>query len=118
MKKSVILMYVFWLVVLAIQIIDIYVFGSKSNNIYDAITLFIMAFFIYYWFITDAGELNIIPSAGLKVSVVLIAFVALPYYLLKYKGFKRTLISFSKVAGFIIIIVAIQYSLNMLGLYA
>ena len=109
MKKSTILMYLFWLLMISISIFDILVFGNKSNPAYDISTIIITTFVMYYWFVTDASELNITPSVGLKISVICVSIIALPYYLFKYKGFKNTLIAFSKVIGFIIISLAAIY---------
>ena len=53
----------------------------------------------YVWFVEDAKELGIIPSKALIIGVITGASICIPYYLLRYKGLKRSLFSFGKFTG-------------------
>lgn len=118
MKKSTILMYVVWLAMLAIYFIDPFFRGYKFENVYFVSTSLVLTFLIFYWFVTDASEMQITPSAGLKIGVIAVAFMALPYYLIRYKGFKRSLLSFVKFFGFVALFLATTYLLDLSGLPA
>lgn len=48
--------------------------------------MFLYTAMIFGWFLTDARERGMKPSTGLKISVVALSLVALPYYKFRYFG--------------------------------
>lgn len=57
----------------------------------------------YIWFIEDAKELGMIPSKALTFGIVIGASICIPYYLLRYKGLKRSLFSLGKFVGLFVV---------------
>ena len=109
-------MYIFWIALLAIYFIDPFFVGSKFLNIYKISTMLLSTFLIFSWFMYDARENNIFPSGSLKLSVIVLGIVAVPYYIFRYKGLKRGLFSLAKFIGFLIGAIAISFVAGELGL--
>lgn len=116
MKKCTSTMYLFWFVMLVFNYTDIYFLGSRYEVIYFASTALITVFLVFSWFLSDAGENDVIPSTGLKLGVIVIPFITIPYYLLKYKGLKRSCISIVKFVAFLMAVMGVVYLISELGI--
>ena len=76
-----------------------------EQSFYDAYVLIqipVLMFFTFAWFVTDARNLDIQPSYGLKIGVVFLSIIFIPFYLVKYKGWKKSLVSFGKFFALLI----------------
>ena len=102
-QKSTILMLVFWLSV---------VITSSFNSQFQAeigllTSQLLMVVFLYaasyVWFIEDAKSSGYVPSKALMFGVSTAASICIPYYLLRHKGFKRSLLSVGKFAGLFVV---------------
>ena len=105
-------MYVFWLMMLTFAYLDVKFDGSKNETAYFVTTIVITTFVIFYWLLEDAKDINVTPSSSLKIGVIAISFIAVPYYLIKYKGIKRASLSFAKFSGFILVFGIITYIID------
>ena len=97
LKTSTKLMYLFWVFSIFLMVMDNHPknFPLLPAN-YFLVTTIASGLLVFAWFLADAKELDIRPSPLLKVSVVACAGLAVPYYLIKYKGQKQFLKSFGK----------------------
>ena len=96
-------MYVFW-----VTLIVTTAFTTKFQTEISQLSsqLFIIIFIYaatYIWFIEDAKEMGLVPSKALIFGVVTGASICIPYYLLRYKGLKRSLLSVGKFAGLFVV---------------
>jgi hypothetical protein len=99
MKKNKLYLLLFWVSVLAMDLIELFfTVDSSELSAYSIVTTFILSFIMFAWFMADAEEIGLTPSYGLKVAVVTLSFAALPYYLIRYKGWARGLFSMLKFA--------------------
>lgn len=57
------------------------------------LTIVLGSFFIFYWLMLDAQFRNYHVSTALKIFTLLLAIVAVPYYLIKTRG-KKAWLSF------------------------
>lgn len=69
---------------------------------YLIISTLVILFIMFAWFVTDAKETGIKPSIWLKIGVIFIALIFIPYYLVKYKGWNRSYKSFALFFAFAI----------------
>lgn len=95
-------MWLFWLMLLAFGLFDPYVSNYLDQDAYVLTSSFIITACLFAWFIFDARESNYSPSKGLKIAVIAVGVLAIPYYVVKAKGFKRALISLATFLGFAI----------------
>jgi len=80
-----------------------YLLSEKSfYGAYALVSTITLLFLMFAWFISDARELGIKPSAGLKLGVILAGVIFIPYYLVKYKGRQRSYKSFITFLAFLI----------------
>lgn len=87
MKRSHVLAIVFWLVVLGTLLIEVgFNYCWASSDAYRFSSLFIFTSVIFFWFLLDARERSVSPSTALKIFVVALSAVALPYYKFRYLG--------------------------------
>jgi hypothetical protein len=99
LRKNTILMFIFWITVI--------VTSTFTARFHAEISLFNSQLLIivftyaatYIWFIEDAKELGLAPSKALTIGVIISGSICVPYYLLRYKGFKRSLYSLGKFVG-------------------
>ena len=92
-------MYVFWVSVVVTTAFTA-LLQTEINQFSSQLLMIIFTYAAtYIWFIEDAKELGIIPSKALMIGVIAGASISIPYYLLRYKGFKRSLLSAGKFAG-------------------
>ncbi len=102
MKQSTIYMLVLWGLVFLSTPFDYLLEDKSFYNAYVFTSSIILLFIIFAWFISDARELGVKPSNGLKIGVILLAVIFVPYYLVKHKGWHRSFKSFVKFLAFLI----------------
>ena len=108
MKKSQILMYAFWVCFLLLSLLDLFQLQpTNDGGVYTLASGIFCAILILMWLNADSQEIGVRVSPLLKVGTVVFAGVAVPVYLIKYKGLRRSLKSFSKFLGFLIAFFAI-----------
>jgi hypothetical protein len=108
-------MYIFWIASLAIYFIDPFFADSKFLNVYKISTILLSTFLIFLWLMYDARENQIFPSGSLKLSVIVLGIIAVPYYIFRYKGLKRGFVSLAKFVGFLIGAILITVVAGELG---
>jgi len=76
-----------------------------SDNYYNyyLISTIILTLIAFTWFLADANDLNYTPSTLLKIGVIAAGIFVLPYYIIKFKGWRRSMVSFGKVFVFILL---------------
>ena len=99
MKRSTLLLLAFWAIMLGFGLIELLNESVSNNEAYIAISSILTMFIILVWFVEDAREINHTPSLLLKLGVVFLCFISVPYYLIRYKGWKRSLRSFITFLG-------------------
>jgi hypothetical protein len=114
-KSSTIWMFVFWVVQAIFIVIDNLFHSLAVSDNYNIATIFISTTLIFIWFLYDARDIKHSPSHFLRISVILIAFISIPYYLIRYKGLVRSLLSFVKFLGFVLGIAAISMLVRSLS---
>jgi len=114
MKNNTKFMFVFWGVLMVIAYLDHLFVGGKFESGYNLITIAIAAFFMFAWFLYDARENQIDPSPLLKISVVAFGFIAVPYYLFRYKGIKKAGFGVLKFVGLLMVYVAFVLGVEFL----
>jgi hypothetical protein len=105
-------MFAFWAVVFVSGLLDHVFMSGPHAQIYFLAAMLTTTVFMFGWFVTDASEMGRRPSWGLKVAVLMFGFIAIPYYLLRYKGPRRTLLSISKFSAFLLVYLVYQVTLN------
>jgi len=86
-RSSRILAFLFWLIVfISLLVEDVFRFSWTTGGEYEAAAVLIYASSIFIWFLADARERGIDPSGGLKLAVVALAAIAVPYYKFRYFG--------------------------------
>ena len=89
-------MYVFWIAIIVTSTFNA-LFQGEINQMASQLLTIVMGYSAsYIWFVEDAKVLGLNPSKALRVGVVTGASICIPYYLLRYKGFKRSMHSVSK----------------------
>ncbi len=56
---------------------------------YFTVTTLILVLIVFWWFLTDARLRNVKPSTGLKIAVVALSAIAIPYYRIRHTGWKN-----------------------------
>lgn len=110
MKKSTFWMLAFWVVQ------TLFSFFEMNNENYDPIyyygALLSTTVFSYMWFLADAHDSKYNTSFDLKVCVFIFNVIAIPYYLIKYKGWHRAFISFVKFFIFLVLQLVVVLSFS------
>jgi hypothetical protein len=102
-QRSTILMFVFWVSVVVTTAFTA-LFQAEINQLSSQLLVIIFTYAAtYIWFIEDTKELGLIPSKVLTIGVITGASICIPYYLLRYKGLKRSLLSVGKFAGLFVV---------------
>jgi hypothetical protein len=97
MTKSKKLMILFWGLAIVFDLIfESPVTLPLADYPFSVLTSFCLSFIMFAWFMADSEEINLRPSYGLKVAIVAFAYLALPYYLIRYKGWSRGVIAIAK----------------------
>jgi hypothetical protein len=74
-----------------------------DNYLISVLTSLCLSFTMFAWFMADAAEINLKPSYALKMGIVAFGYIALPYYLIRYKGWLR---GFMAIAKFLVYLFA------------
>ncbi|MGR9053927.1 MAG: hypothetical protein ACU84J_14875 [Gammaproteobacteria bacterium] len=126
MKKNTFWMLVFWGFQFFLEFMAVFIESGFPVDTHSRTLFYIVVYpqaFYYltvpvsltlliFWFIADAWESDYGVSYGVKQGALFFSGLAIPYYLIKYKGWKRSLISFAKFFGFIIAYFAYSYFLE------
>ncbi len=96
MKLSLKLTIAFWLILVLLDLLSRLVIPPGYRELFALSTSFVLLGVMFAWFLADARENRFSVSYGLKIMVVALPFVTLPYYLFRYKGYQRALISLGK----------------------
>ena len=105
-------MLAFWALMVLFGYLDILFGNSEYWNEYSVTSMLICTAAIFLWFLEDAKEIGKKPTIALKIGVVVAAIIAIPYYLLRYKGWRRSVASFAKFAGFTLMLIGYEYGLE------
>ena len=110
LRTSLNLACVFWAVLFLMATVDVFIASSTTVDenfgwilIYRLAQVVITPLLALVWFTADAEEQNHHPSTLFRVFVLLLGALAIPIYLLRVKGVKRTLLSFG-MFGFMLAI--------------
>ena len=85
-----------------------------AGNYYLGTTLAATAL-VLGWFLADSSELGVKTSPLLKTGVVALAIVAVPYYLLRYKGWRQSLKSFGIFSVFFVGYLVVLFAFEFVG---
>lgn len=94
MKNNVLLMLIFWGLLIIFGLLD--PFLSHYDQTYFLITTVVITLSIFAWFLADVHENNFPVGRAMKVFVLALSFIAVPIYLIRYKGWKVAMKSFGK----------------------
>jgi hypothetical protein len=109
MKKSKKLMLVFWVTAILLDLAEFFYASDSSDlNPYAVASTFVLSFIMFAWFIADADDIRHKPSYGLKLAIVSLSFLAIPYYLIRYKGWGRALLSMTRFVLILFIYFAVM----------
>ena len=87
MKLSHVLAIVFWLVLLATLLAkEVFYFEWSYTEEYRLSSIFVFAFVLFGWFLADTKERGLKTSMPLKMAVVAVGALAVPYYKFRYIG--------------------------------
>ena len=89
-------MFLFWLVVIASACVNQQLNADGHNVVILVFVMMLIYAAVYSWFIQDAKDIGVRPSKALQFGVIVGASLCVPYYLVRYKGWKRSCISFLK----------------------
>jgi hypothetical protein len=64
---------------------DVFVFGWTKTTAYHSSSFLGTTVLMFGWFLADAKERDFVPSIWLKIAVVAVGVIALPYY--KFRNF-------------------------------
>lgn len=102
-------MFLFWgLIGLSTYMAALFADANYTNY---PLASFLLSITTFAWFLTDTREYGYKVSWILKLMVILLPPIAVLYYLFKYKGFKRTLLSIVKFFGFLFVYLLFLYVL-------
>lgn len=98
---------------------DVFNFSWTMTAAYEALRLVCAAVLVFGWFLADAKEREFEPSIWLKIAVVGIGLIALPYYKFRYFGVRAgfTFIGIVLLAFIATLAVALFVDYLMLGRY-
>lgn len=107
MSNSTRLMWLFWIVILLMSVLEPYLLNAIEPKAWMMISTLITLALMFMWFVADARDVGYQASRLLKVCVIAVGVIAIPYYLIKAKGLKRASLSFLKTLGFVVALIAI-----------
>ena len=92
----------FWVAFGIIMVLDVaYTPGFGESGLAFAQSLY-LALLMFGWYLADSNENEVPRSMGLNIAVILIGFIALPYYRFRYFGARRGFIFLATlIAAFI-----------------
>ena len=100
-------MILFWVVLTILGLLDPYFLGKPYEQNYYIFSILISTILMFSWFLSDIRDNNFVVGRILKVAVLFIGILALPIYIIKYKGWKTALKSFGKFVLFFVIYLGI-----------
>jgi hypothetical protein len=116
MKHSTKLALAVWVFLALVVILEeVFHFDWMTSSAYSYGTILIGAVLVFTWFLADTREHGIDASPILKVMVVAIALVAVPYYRFRYMGAKRGFIFVGKVLGGFVALVVFATAAILIG---
>lgn len=101
--KRVAAMWAVWLVLFLAIWIGSSSLAAEHQEVWYWTTAFILNPIIWLWWWLDAGHEGHPRSTVMGSAILVWPPVAVPVYLLKYKGWKRSLLSLLKFLGFLIV---------------
>lgn len=101
----------FWSGLTLIGGLDPLVSRAPMSGLFHFATVLGISMLFFAWFMADARDLGLAPSRALQVGVLSVAVVAIPYYLLRYKGLRRSAVSILKFAAFLSVSLISQLAL-------
>lgn len=97
MTNSKKLMILFWVQAILFDLIAHSPFISPQTSYqFSVLASICLSFTMFAWFMADAQEIKLKPTYSLKVAIVAFGYIALPYYLIRYKGWLSGLGSIAK----------------------
>ena len=96
-------MLVFWLSVVITSTFNSHFQAEIAPLTSQLLTVVFLYAASYAWFIEDARSLGFAPSKAMLFGVLTAASICIPYYLLRRKGIKRSLLSVGKFAGLFVV---------------
>jgi hypothetical protein len=99
MKRSTVLMCVFWGTVIIVSASSNALHATATVLQVQFLTIILIYASAYNWFIQDTKENGLVPSKGLQFGVATAASLCVPYYLIRYKGWKRASYSAVRFSG-------------------
>jgi len=95
-------MLLFWVTVIVVSVFV----TSHKHSLSPLTSQLVIVIFTYaatyIWFMEDVKDTGLIPSKALILGVVTAASICVPYYLVRYKGMKRALLSATRFTGLFI----------------
>lgn len=117
MKKKPALTILVWVLMFLSALLDEMLPAAIVNSPeYFLSAMVIMVFSIYAWFLADAEEIGFKPSFGLKIGVIAIAVIAIPYYRFKHTGFKKGMLFIVKIIG-ILLFISFLFGIFLMVIY-
>jgi hypothetical protein len=88
-----------WTILLLSMVLDQTLpYAWASSDFFEAGTVIVLTAAVFGWFLADAKAQGIEPTWGLKLSVIVLGALALPYYRFRYSGSKAGLAFVVRVA--------------------
>jgi len=112
MNHSAILMVIIWALWFLSTPFDYFLDELPFYTTYNYTLAFISTLLVFAWYLVDTKGIGVQSSKKLNIGVLLIPIIFIPYYLVKYKGWKRSVISFSKFAGLLALLIAYSELIN------
>lgn len=83
----------FWVALAVLTATDRYLGPTIAGDPrYFIVTTLILVSIVFWWFLADARLRNVKPSTGLKIAVVALSAIAIPYYRIRYTGWKNGIV--------------------------
>ncbi len=114
MKTTTKLALLFWVVTSATLVSDLLLPKNIVDDpSYYFSTMVILNILVFFWFLSDANELSVKPSFGLKIGVIALSILFIPYYRFKNTGFKNGVIFISRIFWLYLLVVIIIFTIYM-----
>ena len=110
MKSSLIVAIVFWvLIFISLLAEEVFLYSWTRTGAYHLSTSIVYALFLFGWFLADARERGHTPSLPLKIAVVAVGVLALPYYKFRFFGARAGFVFIGIVLGLFVATLAGSY---------
>jgi hypothetical protein len=77
--------------------------GARTPGLLQFSEGLIFSFILFYWFMVDSTIKSYNPSRFLKFMVVVLAVIALPWYIIRTRGLRQSVRSFMYALGVLIL---------------